>query len=166
MMNECESMRTDDPSDGTSDEILADLQRDPARSRRLVRSRAFSPKVSADGSFDRDLRTTCFYRKYIQSSAWRDSAARLGELEASGNRCRLCDAPSSADDPLQVHHRTYARLGCELQRDLTALCADCHRGVTSMLRERRYETTTPVSADIVLSGLRQCLLDPTREEAE
>jgi 5-methylcytosine-specific restriction endonuclease McrA len=110
--------------------------------------------------------TTCLYQTYIQSSAWRANSARLAEWEASGNRCGLCNAPNDSDNHLEVHHRTYARLGCELQSDLTALCADCHRGVTSMLRARRYEATTPLRADVVLSDLRDRLLDPTREEAK
>jgi hypothetical protein len=51
------------------------------------------------------------YREYIRSSKWKLSAARLGELEAAGHRCRGCFAPGTAEEPLEVHHRTYERLG-------------------------------------------------------
>jgi len=65
------------------------------------------------------------YQSYINGSRWRNNPARLAELEASGFRCRTCHA-SGADVWLEVHHRTYERLGCELVGDLTALCEDCH----------------------------------------
>src|SRR5712672_3868639 len=73
------------------------------------------------------------YYSYIISSRWRDSPARLAELKASGFRCRICNA-SEAEAQLQVHHRSYERLGNEQVCDLTTLCADCHCMVTDMLR--------------------------------
>ena len=33
-----------------------------------------------------------------------------------------------------MHHRTYANIGREKQRDLTCLCLDCHDAVTGFLR--------------------------------
>lgn len=141
---------------------LAGSQRDPAMSYRFECRRSSSSRFGTGGLFDRGLLPACVYHRYIRSSAWRASPARLAELAASGSRCRLCNSP----DNTEVHHRTYARLGCELQSDLTTLCADCHRGVTSMLRERRFAATVPINTDVVLIGLRQRLLDPTREETE
>jgi hypothetical protein len=87
------------------------------------------------------------YQRYISSAAWRNNPARLEELEASGRRCRICNV-GAEDAELQVHHRTYKRLYAELPEDLTTLCADCHRGVTSMLRDRRYACRTPKRADV------------------
>lgn len=72
------------------------------------------------------------YREYISSDAWKRSPARLAELQDSGHRCRLCNTGAQ----LEVHHRTYERLGREIAGDLTTLCAPCHRGVTTMLKER------------------------------
>ena len=88
------------------------------------------------------------YVQYIGSAAWRQSPARLEEIEASGRRCRLCNA-DSGQDQLQVHHRTYERLYAELAEDLTTLCARCHLDVTSILRARKYEGRTPLRADVV-----------------
>jgi hypothetical protein len=62
------------------------------------------------------------YLEYIGSAKWRSSLARLGELDAAGYRCRTCFEPGTAEAPLEVHHRTYERFGCELIGDLTALC--------------------------------------------
>jgi hypothetical protein len=83
------------------------------------------------------------YFAYISSARWRWSPARLGELEASGHRCRTCFALDTAAAPLEVHHRTYDRLGRELIGDLTALCRECHSVITDMLLRRRYASIRP-----------------------
>jgi 5-methylcytosine-specific restriction endonuclease McrA len=90
-----------------------------------------------------------FYRKHITSSKWRHGAARLSELQASGHQCRLCPKEATPDDPLEVHHRTYANLGDERAEDLTALCHECHREVTNFLRARQYAEIEPKRADVV-----------------
>lgn len=86
------------------------------------------------------------YREYIRSHRWLASAARLGELAASGFRCRTCNAGRS-DTVLHVHHRTYVRLGAERQDDLTTLCVECHVAVTDVIRRRRYAGLTTLYAD-------------------
>ncbi len=77
------------------------------------------------------------YHWYISSSAWLHNAARLEELRLAGHRCRLCRR-GRPHVRLHVHHATYARLGHERPSDLCVLCEECHRGVTDMLRQRRY----------------------------
>lgn len=102
------------------------------------------------------------YQEYISSARWRFSAARLAELEASGFRCRLCDEPAADGQPLEVHHRTYARLFSELMRDLTALCGRCHFGVTDMDRRRKYSARKPTASDVIPSIVRPSpLFDPS-----
>lgn len=61
------------------------------------------------------------YGEYLQSESWR--ARRQQHLEAAGNRCQLCNSP---EQPLHVHHRTYANRGRERFYDLVVLCAPCH----------------------------------------
>ena len=78
------------------------------------------------------------YEAYIRSDRWRRSPARLAELAASGNRCRLC-ARSGPEVSIEVHHSDYSRLGREGPHDLCALCRECHRVVTAELRRRRYQ---------------------------
>lgn len=60
------------------------------------------------------------YAEYLQSDVWKSKAAHARERDC--NRCRLCNSP----DNLQVHHRTYERIGHELLDDLTTLCDECH----------------------------------------
>lgn len=88
------------------------------------------------------------YGRYISSSTWQTSPARLAELRAAGHRCRLCFA-SGEEARLEVHHRTYRNFGCELAEDLTTLCHDCHLVVTSMERARKYARSPVMSADSV-----------------
>jgi hypothetical protein len=103
------------------------------------------------------------YRHYIASEKWRNSPARLAELAASKNRCRLCFANGTAASPLEVHHATYARMGKEAIGDLIALCHGCHVVVTSMQRGRRYRRRRPRRADFQrLRDTRHSLIDPTR----
>ena len=61
------------------------------------------------------------YQTYLKSAKWRKKAAAA--RKRAGYRCQLCYKKR----PLQVHHRTYERLGYELPSDLAALCASCHR---------------------------------------
>ncbi len=60
------------------------------------------------------------YEEYIQSQEWK-SRAEAAKARA-GYRCMVCNA----NKELQVHHRTYARLGNEYCRDLIVLCDGCH----------------------------------------
>jgi len=61
------------------------------------------------------------YREYLRTPEWR--VTRVAALERAGHCCSL--DITHADD-LEVHHRTYERLGCELASDLTVLCHACH----------------------------------------
>ena len=105
------------------------------------------------------------YRKHMASLKWRRSVARLGEFAAAGHRCRICNAAGTLSEPLQAHHRTYENFGVELIGDLTALCRGCHDCVTDFLRRRSYQTVDPIRSDVLLTGHRDRLFDPTREEA-
>ena len=62
------------------------------------------------------------YPEYLTSPEWMVTRARM--IEKAGRRCRVCN---NGDETLDVHHRTYERLGEERDEDLTVLCQDCHR---------------------------------------
>lgn len=65
-------------------------------------------------------RTTLTYGEYLKTDWWRHRRERA--LELAESHCQVCNSPG----PLEVHHRTYERLGHERDADLIALCADCH----------------------------------------
>lgn len=60
------------------------------------------------------------YSDYLQTSHWK--ILRFRALKSAGFRCSLCNS----DGLLDVHHRTYERLGNEKLKDLVALCRTCH----------------------------------------
>lgn len=106
------------------------------------------------------------YAKYISSASWRNNPVRLRELEASGFQCRLCPNSQACGHVIEAHHRTYARIGNEVDGDLTALCRDCHKGVTSMLRARRYVTSARPTSDDYSKFETSALFDPSTQEQQ
>ena len=62
------------------------------------------------------------YREYLQSPEWKERAVLA--RQRAGYRCQVCNA---ANVQLNVHHRTYERLGNEEDGDLTVLCQPCHQ---------------------------------------
>lgn len=60
------------------------------------------------------------YQEYLLSETWQER--RKAALEWAENRCQICNS----DKELNVHHRTYERLGNERLADLTVLCKQCH----------------------------------------
>lgn len=64
--------------------------------------------------------STQYNEEYLQSDHWK--AVRLRTLQSDGYACRICNRK----DKLQVHHRSYDRLGAELPPDVITLCDDCH----------------------------------------
>jgi len=65
------------------------------------------------------------YAKYLLSRHWK--VTRRAALIEHGRRCNKCRSHGTRFNPLQVHHKTYARLGEEdIKRDLVVLCRSCH----------------------------------------
>ena len=60
------------------------------------------------------------YTAYLASAHWQ--FVKRKALTHAGNRCQVCNG----EDRLDVHHRTYVRIGCEWPADVTVLCHDCH----------------------------------------
>ena len=60
------------------------------------------------------------YLEYLQSDLWKQR--RYAALENAGFRCQLC----GETDSLEVHHRTYERLGYERPDDLVVICKGHH----------------------------------------
>jgi hypothetical protein len=60
------------------------------------------------------------YSAYLRSPHW--TAVRREALNRAGNRCQICNRA----ELLQVHHRTYERVGAERPADVIVLCDVCH----------------------------------------
>ena len=72
------------------------------------------------------------YEAYLRSPTW--SAKRLERLNIDNHQCQTCGATEN----LEIHHKTYARLGHERMSDLITLCQSCHHAITASIRERRF----------------------------
>ena len=68
------------------------------------------------------------YWSYLQSPHWRSVAKRHHESDLPQS-C-IC----GADRSLQLHHKTYERLGAEALGDLILLCRGCHQDVHYYVR--------------------------------
>jgi len=76
--------------------------------------------------------------EYYRSAHWKE--VRLSALRRAGWRCQLNhDHPG----PLEVHHRTYMRLGHELPEDLFVLCEACHCKFHDVLPKQRTAQWLP-----------------------
>lgn len=62
------------------------------------------------------------YTEYLKSEHWRQRR-RMAYNRAKG-ACQVCNAK---DRKLNVHHRSYERLGNEAPGDVIVLCEDCHQ---------------------------------------
>ena len=70
----------------------------------------------------RDLGMT--YREYLGSEHWAELKAKYRAASWLPQNCMGCGYRA-----VQLHHRTYQRLGFENLTDLMPLCRDCHRKV-------------------------------------
>jgi len=68
------------------------------------------------------------YRLYTSSEAWLERRKLFLSTHGICNRCQIDRdlAVAAYDQDLNVHHRNYQHIGCELDEDLEALCRRCH----------------------------------------
>lgn len=64
------------------------------------------------------------YREYLLSDWWQ--VRRADAIRDARSQCEDCGRRPPAVRSLDVHHRTYDRLGCEERADLVCLCRPCH----------------------------------------
>lgn len=61
------------------------------------------------------------YVDYLQSYLWKDKRDFFLKLKPI---CEKCGSKAT-----QAHHKNYENVGNEGQRDLMALCSDCHKKI-------------------------------------
>lgn len=76
------------------------------------------------------------YLRVINSARWRALKQRV--IKRRGRRCQRCHAD---DVPIELHHKTYARLGRERAADVELLCLACHEIAD---KQRAADTVTRV----------------------
>lgn len=80
------------------------------------------------------------YAAYLRSDAWAATKARY-RASRMPQTCRICDST-----PVDLHHRSYRRLGAEYLRDLVPLCRahhnDLHKLLARIPRDQWYRQGT------------------------
>jgi hypothetical protein len=71
------------------------------------------------------------YRVYLNSACWRETRERYWRDPDTRKACGLCGKNPST---LQLHHRTYARVGAEHLDDLVPVCLGCHQLIHALDR--------------------------------
>lgn len=74
------------------------------------------------------------YSDYLRSSEWKKK--RKAAVKQAHGICQRCGR-TEYSRRIEVHHRTYERLGRELPEDLEVICVECHRYADA---ERAEET--------------------------
>jgi len=69
------------------------------------------------------------YQQYLASDHWADVKARYKRSKLPQN-CYVC-----GKQPVELHHRTYKRLGEEKLMDIVPLCRTCHQGTHDRSKE-------------------------------
>ena len=70
------------------------------------------------------------YRDYLKSEKWKAIATR--RMQIDNYTCQNCGTKGTVQNPLEVHHLSYAHLYEEETRvyeDLVTLCHICHKGL-------------------------------------
>lgn len=73
------------------------------------------------------------YQRYIRSGRWARTRKRYYKWH--GRHCHRCGKRRCR---LELHHKTYERLGRERMSDLIALCEDCHHAAHARRYKRNY----------------------------
>jgi 5-methylcytosine-specific restriction endonuclease McrA len=72
------------------------------------------------------------YARHLRSGYWATLKSVVRDIR--GDRCERCGNPYV---PLQLHHKTYQRLGNEEIADVALLCWPCHEKA-DFERKKRY----------------------------
>lgn len=83
------------------------------------------------------------YRAYLRTPHWQDVRRRYWASKMP-KRCAVC---GRTDTPLDLHHRTYKRIGNERLSDLILLCRQCHEETHAVAAVRKRRKARNVLLD-------------------
>ena len=72
------------------------------------------------------------YAEYLDTEHWKTTRKRFWESKLHNGACYSC----GSKEKLQVHHKTYRRIGKERLTDLCLLCDECHGRTHELDRTR------------------------------
>lgn len=66
------------------------------------------------------------YRDYLNSELWKNNRRRFLESGFFNGKCKICHCRSSR---IEIHHRSYKRIGQEMLIDMIGVCPECHEAI-------------------------------------
>jgi len=72
------------------------------------------------------------YEDYLKTDHWKDVRKRYWKSKLHNGKCYACQKGVE----LQLHHKTYRRMGNEWLNDFCLLCAQCHKDTHKVERDR------------------------------
>lgn len=95
------------------------------------------------------------YAAYLRSDHWRDVRKRFWRSQYP----KVCCVCHAADRPLDLHHKSYERLGRERLSDLALLCRRCHREVHKVEnKKKRKSKKKPLATEFSVTVLPEAPL--------
>lgn len=73
------------------------------------------------------------YQQYLASEHWQDVRRRYWASKLHDRTCYACGKTGA----LEVHHKTYKRIGHERLHDLCLLCRECHQSTHFVEKNRK-----------------------------
>ena len=83
------------------------------------------------------------YKVYLQGEHWK--LMRRLRLEVDSEQCAVCGSRNQ----LNVHHKTYDRIGAEKLSDLITLCQECHAKYHNKLMKGNFNVKSVVSSSVI-----------------
>lgn len=87
------------------------------------------------------------YYAYINGPVWKQRRASF--LMRRGKKCEACGHTGI----MEVHHRTYDRMGQERDSDLAVLCDPCHTVVHQLHKSMAFTSLDEATAIVIKNGV-------------
>lgn len=87
------------------------------------------------------------YREYLTSEKWKKR--RQCYFDKHLHKCRACNS----EKRIQLHHKTYRRLGEERDADLVPLCFNCHKNLHAI--QKRTGTNLWIATEEYIRSKRK-----------
>ena len=85
------------------------------------------------------------YNQYLQTRHWKDTRKRFYKSKLCKHKCSSCGSTYK----LNLHHKTYKRIGKERLSDLCLLCEECHKKVHNLSRNRKKLNLWKATKDLI-----------------
>ena len=90
--------------------------------------RDFSQKINSMGYSS--------YQEYLQSEHWQQFRKKYYRSKKTKKYCIICSTDEVYNFNIELHHKTYTRLGSELLSDVVPVCREHHELIHDIIRDK------------------------------